>query len=117
MLRLRWIVLAMLVWQWGMSVALASQMTLTWTNPTTNTDGSPLTDLSAIVVYWRADPLLSWESIGEVGPVTSVVIEPVFVGNYTVRARNVADIESANSNLVNVKRPHHPTITDAVIRR
>lgn len=109
--------LVLLLWGTCATVALANQMTLTWINPTTNTDGSPLTDLAAIVVYWRADPLLPWEGIGEVGPVTSVVIEPVLVGSYTVRARNIPGIESANSNLVGVKRPHHPIITDAVIRR
>ena len=110
-------IIVLLLWWCGTGIALASQMTLIWINPTTNADGSPLTDLAGIVVYWRADPLLPWEDIGEVAAtVTSVVVQPVFVGEYTVRARNIPGRESANSNLVTVtRRPRPATIYDAII--
>lgn len=47
----------MLLWPVGAS-AWTPQPTgvlpsITWINPTTNTDGSPLTDLARIEIYWR----------------------------------------------------------------
>ena len=115
--RLVSLALTLVLWGCTVGLALASQMTLAWINPTTNEDGSVLTDLAAIILYWRAAPDLPWENIGEVGPtVTSVLVKPVHVGEYIARSRNVPGRESVDSNVVTItRRPHPATIYDAII--
>ena len=80
--------------------------------PTTNTDGSALTDLAAVTLYYRPSSTAPWELLGEVGPTaTSVVVEPFRVGQFIVRARNAIGIESLDSNIATTKRPNKVTLT------
>lgn len=86
--------------------------TLTYTAPTTNTDGSPLTDLAAFILYWRATSAEAWSPLGWIGPTAlSVVIEPPLVGEFVVRAVNALGIESENSNIATAKKPGKVLIT------
>ena len=83
--------------------------------PLTNTDGSPLTDLAAFTLYRRAPGTTPWVLLGEVGATaTTVTVEPGQVGEYVLRARNAAGIESDYSNVVVVRKPGKVTITGVV---
>ena len=89
----------------GVLIALPYQpkTTLTWDAPTTNTDGTPLTDLAGYKVYWG---IVSGIYTGnkDVGNVTTVNIAETIAltprGNYcfAVTAYDVALNESIYSN-------------------
>ena len=80
--------------------------------PTTNEDGAPLTDLAAVVLYYRTSSAAAWQKIGEALPTAaSIVVEPFLVGQFTTRARNSIGIESLDSNIVQTKRPNKIAIT------
>lgn len=77
--------------------------TLSWTAPTTNTDGSPLTDLAGYNIYSGA----SHATLAPTGKVSSpltltyqVTNEPPGVGYYSVTAVNTSGVESAQSVVV-----------------
>jgi len=70
-----------------------------WVAPTTNTDGSPLTDLAGFTV-WFAPQGSSVSQSQKFGPtVTSATITPSAPGtyNYAITAQNSAGLSSANS--------------------
>lgn len=77
--------------------------TLTWDAPTTNTDGTPLTDLAGYKVYWGVVSGV-YTANKDVGNVTSVNIAQTMAltprGNYcfAVTAYDVELNESAYSN-------------------
>ena len=83
-------------------LAVASgSATLSWTPPTTNTDGSPLTNLAGYRVYWgpAAGSYTSSVTLNNPG-LTSYVVENLAPGTYyfVVSARNSSGVESAMSN-------------------
>ena len=91
------------------SVALADPAdtcTITWTAPTTNKDGSPLTDLASYRLY--RDGTKQGSDIA--APVTSVVTTTACLpGTYTVTAVNAVGVESAPSSPFVVFTPGAPT--------
>lgn len=90
----------------------SAAFTLTFTPPSTNTDGSDLTDLAGTALYYRAPGTTTWSKVGEVGPTaTTVTVEPPMVGEWVVRAVNSVGIESENSNSVVTRKPTKPVVT------
>jgi hypothetical protein len=83
-------------------LAVASgSATLSWTPPTLNTDGSPLTNLAGYRVYWgpAAGNYPNSVTLSNAG-LTSYVVSNLAPGTYhfVVSARNSAGAESAMSN-------------------
>lgn len=70
-------------------------VTASWTAPTTNTDGSPLTDLSHYTVQWRRTGRTAWEE----GPASDTELDlPVAPGlEYEARVRAVDSDGQASS--------------------
>ena len=83
-------------------LAVASgSATLSWTPPTTNTDGSPLTNLAGYRVYWGPAAGSYTNSVTLNNPgLTSYVVGNLAPGTYyfVVSARNSSGVESAMSN-------------------
>lgn len=72
-------------------------ITLKWTPPTTNTDGSTLTDLAGYKVYYGTSPTMSVNTIKDVGPSSSsVTLGPLAAGTWymVMSAYNAAGVES-----------------------
>jgi len=83
-----------------MAVALGS-VTLTWTPPTQNTDGSPLTDLAGYRIYWGNGGGVYPQSVTIDNPgVSSYVVENLPPGDYefVATAINSVGVESGFSN-------------------
>jgi len=86
-----------------MSTAFAGEATITWTNPTTRTDGSALTGAISTRVEWGTCNGSSFGSaVGEkiaTGTSTTVTLP---AGSYCFRAftRDSANVESAASNVI-----------------
>ncbi len=72
---------------------------LSWDAPTTNSDGSALTNLSGYRVYYGSSSG-KYTSVIDVGKVTSYVISNLSTGTYffVVTAYDTADYESGYSN-------------------
>ena len=74
--------------------------TLSWTPPTQNTDGSPLTDLAGYKFYWGTTPGIYPNMVMINNPgITIYVIENLEPGTYefVATAFNAAGVESAYS--------------------
>ncbi len=74
--------------------------TLSWTPPTTNTDGSPLTNLAGYKVYWGPSQGTYPNSVTIMNPgLTSYVVENLAPGSYffVATALNSMGVESAFS--------------------
>lgn len=87
--------------------------TLTWTPPTTNTDGSPLNNLASYKVYWGTGLTgTTWPNSAPVSSpsATSFVVQPLTPGPYrfVVTAINATGVESMFSNIAT------KTVTGAV---
>jgi len=84
-------------------VALAGSVTLTWTPPTLNEDGSPLVDLMGYRVY-RGDVSGTYNVVIEVPDATATgyMVSGLSAGQYffAVTAFNADDVESGFSNEV-----------------
>ena len=83
-----------------MAVALGS-VTLSWTPPTANTDGSPLTDLAGYRIYWGNGGGVYPQSVTIDNPgISSYVVENLPPGNYefVATALNSEGVESGFSN-------------------
>jgi len=78
-----------------------SATTLTWIPPTTNTDGSPLTDLSGYKLYYGTTSG-SYSTTIDVGNVTTYTLTNLAYGTYyfSVMAYDTAGNHSVNSNEV-----------------
>jgi len=90
---MRWIVLALLL----PLQALAGSVTLTWTPPTQNTDGTELTDLAGYRLYWGTSSGNYPSSVTIDNPgVTSYVLDGLAAGTYyfAATAFNTAGVES-----------------------
>ncbi|HSM30863.1 MAG TPA: hypothetical protein VK854_09200, partial [Woeseiaceae bacterium] len=78
-------------------------VTLSWTPPTENEDGSPLLDLAGYRIYWRDTSGTSANSMQIDNPgVSTAVIENLAAGTYefAMSSVNAAGIESARSNTI-----------------
>src|ERR1700690_1811631 len=78
-----------------------SSVTLTWTPPTTNTDGTPLTDLAGYNVYYGTSSR-SYGSPVNVGNAITYTVTNLTPGSYyfAVTAYDTSGNESAYSNEV-----------------
>lgn len=77
--------------------------TLTWAAPTTNTDGTPLTDLAGYHIYYGTNAAqLPLEAVLDGPASTTYVVNGLRLGTYyfTVSAFNAEGTESAESNRV-----------------
>jgi len=82
--------------------AFAGSVTLSWTAPSTNTDGSPLDDLSGYKVYYGTSSH-NYTSTTDVGNTTTVELTGLTDGNtyyFSVIAYNTSGIESPLSSEV-----------------
>lgn len=87
--------------------ATDTQALVTWSPPTSNTDGTPLTDLASYNVYWNSgDPSLVTAPTGKVKSVApaatpAITITNLAAGNwyFAVTAINAMGVESALSNI------------------
>jgi hypothetical protein len=72
---------------------------LAWDAPTTNTDGSPLTDLAGYKIYYGTSSG-NYTTIIDVGNVTTYFINNLVLGTYyfTVTTYNTSGVESAYAN-------------------
>jgi hypothetical protein len=84
--------------------ALAAEVTLTWTAPTTNDDGSPLTDLAGYKIHQGPDGV-SFPQVYDIPDplATSYVVTGLAEGTYyfAATAYDTSDNESVLSNIVN----------------
>ena len=79
--------------------AASTNVTISWDAPTTNTDGSPLTNLAGYKVYLGTAPR-SYTSSVDAGQAKSIVLTNLTQGKtyyFTVTAYNTSNIESAYS--------------------
>lgn len=84
-------------------VTIYGSVTLSWTAPTYNTDGSVLTDLDGYRIYWGTTPGRYSNSVTiENESITIFVLQNIPVGTYEFVATsfNSAGIESSYSNPV-----------------
>ena len=82
------------------AISLGS-VTLSWTPPTQNEDGTPLTDLAGYKIYWGTTPGVYPNSVTLSNPgLTSYVVENLVPGTYEFVATsfNSAGMESVYSN-------------------
>lgn len=92
----------------GMPGAPAS-ISITFNAPTTNTDGSPLTDLAGFRVYWSTRPRsdgYKYPNSVDIGLTTTYTITELVRGAeyfITVTAYNARGVESGYSNEVSAK--------------
>ncbi len=87
--------------------AVAGTVTLAWDAPTTNTDGTPLTDLAGYKIYYGPTSG-SYTNTLDVGNVTTSVVNNLTDGltyYFTVSAYNSAGVESSFSNEVSKTLP------------
>jgi hypothetical protein len=80
----------------------AGTATLTWTRPTENTDGTPLTNLAGYYIYYGTDSSNFTQTIDIIDPTTTnYMITGLHPGTYyfAVTAYNAFRIESAKSNI------------------
>lgn len=85
----------------------AGQAVLSWDSPTTNADGTPLTDLAGFKVYYGTVSR-GYTSVSDVGKVTSATItnlQPLVTYYFSVTAYDGSGNESAYSNEVSKKIP------------
>ena len=77
-------------------------ITLNWSPPTENDDGSPLTDLAGFRLYWGTTPGMYTDSVTLTNPgLSTYVVENLTAGTYgfVTTAFNSSGEESAYSNL------------------
>lgn len=94
------------------AVAATSSVTLSWTPPTQNTDGTALTNLSNYLILYGnssslSPDLIGTKSISVPAGVSSYVVDDLAHGIYyfAVRAVNTAGVESVNSNIASKSLP------------
>lgn len=107
-------------------IACAGTLTVNWTNPTLNTDGSALTDLASINVYRATSAAGPFAKIASVVPAAGAAVPTSYadttakagtVEYYYVTAVNSASMESAPSATASGKVPETPNApTNLVIK-
>lgn len=92
--------------------AQAAKMTASWTPPTQNTDGSPLTDLASYRIEWGSCTTMGAFDVTQASiivnaPATSAAIYPTQLNPVCVRVftRNTAGVESSASGVVQATPP------------
>jgi hypothetical protein len=85
------------------SVPVPGAVTLSWTPPTENEDGSALTDLAGYWIYWRDTSGSDTRSMKIDNPgLSTIVIDNLTAGTYefAMTSFNVGGVESARSNTI-----------------
>ncbi|MEZ5500930.1 MAG: putative Ig domain-containing protein [Steroidobacteraceae bacterium] len=85
------------------SAPKSGSATLSWQAPTSNSDGSALTNLAGYVIYYGASPAAMTNSVRVDNPgITRYVVESLDAGTYhfAVSARNAAGLEGPRSATV-----------------
>ena len=84
------------------SAATTKGVTLNWTKPTTNIDGSALTDLAGYTVSYGDAPGAYSTSLKLSAATTSVVVEGLGAGKwyFAIKSRNTSGVESEYSSEV-----------------
>ena len=81
-----------------------SSITVKWTPPTTNTDGSALTDLAGYKVYYGTSSTMSNNQVKDVtgGTTTQTVLSPLVAGTWYIvaSAYNAAGVESDKTAII-----------------
>lgn len=87
--------------------AALGSVTLSWTPPTQNTDGTPLTDLAGYRILYGTAPAAFSQTISVPGNVSAYVVDNLAPAtwHFAVRAYNTAGIESANSSIASKSLP------------
>lgn len=92
------------------SFSLASACQFLWTNPTTNTDGTPATDLALTTLYFQNNGgTVNVEGTATAPLATLTIPGACKKGAYWVTASNSLGVESGLSNIVTVRQPNAPT--------
>jgi hypothetical protein len=107
---------------WGLAFAEGPVARVSWTNPTTYIDGSPLpvTDLKEIIVSWGRNPAgpFTLGTVTVTSPATTVDIPGMVCGNYHFVARAVVKTNEVSTDStppvvyatnVSCKTPNPPT--------
>ena len=93
----------------ALALPFGQSITFTWTAPTTNVDGSILTDLRQYTMYEQVDSGPWIPRIGISRNLTKVTYRPTTTGTHRFRLTsvNIAKKESVPSNTleINVERP------------
>ena len=91
--------------------SLASACQWAWTNPTTNTDGTPATDQVSTNLYLLAPGATTPSIEGTVAaPLSTLTLPgPCAKGRHWATAVNSFGVESENSNVVTIKQLKNPT--------
>lgn len=80
-----------------------------WTAPTTNTDGTPLTNLAMYALYSQQGTQTPVQISTITAPLTTTTTQGACtVGTYWVTAINTFGVESDPSNLVVMAKPNKP---------
>jgi hypothetical protein len=91
------------------AAAQTASVTLSWVAPTTNTDGTPMTDLAGYRVFYGTATGQYSQTLSVPSPgVTSVVVEGLAAGNtwyFATKAVNASSVESAYSQEVSKTIP------------
>jgi hypothetical protein len=114
--------MAGMAWQVANAQSASYDTTLTWTAPTQNTDGTPLTDLAGYNVYYGVNPdpatmdllaTVPCEMVG--GPASCVVQSHVVAGAtftpnttyyFAMTSENALGLESVFSNVASKTMPN-----------
>lgn len=113
----------LVIWEY-IPIAFAGEAILTWDPPTTNTDGSSLTDLGGYMVYYGPTSGL-YENITDVGNVTTWNVTNLTEGRifyFAVTAYDISGNESGFSNevtktIIGIPRGNIDTLTPASSNR
>ncbi len=83
----------------GSGSTIVDSVTLSWDEPDTNDDGSPLTDLAGYKVYYGTSSYTYTQSV-DVGKYTGAVINNLSPGTwcFSITAYDTSGNESGNSN-------------------
>jgi hypothetical protein len=94
----------------SVSFGYTGQATLSWNAPSTNEDGTPLTDLAGYKIYYGNTSGTYTKSL-DVGNVTTYTISSLQTGTYyfVATAYNTAKFESAYSNEVSKNITNKPS--------
>ena len=93
-----------------LGVAQAAACRLTWQPPTTNVDGTPLTDLAGYSVYFQAHgTTVGVRQAETVSPLVTSVTLTCQHGTYWMTAFNALGIESDASNAVATRKSSRPS--------
>lgn len=108
-----WIIRGLLLLLFALP-SLTHACVFTWTNPTTYTDNTPLMDLGGTYLWYQAQGSTTGVQVADIpAPATTTTVPGACqTGTYWATAYTTLGIESDVSNLVLVKKPNQPVVTN-----